>query len=64
MYAFDYLNLRENSTVVEMLATFKEDTKNLICFSDDVVRINQRENKEKRVLLVTRNTPFVRAKVC
>lgn len=55
MFARDYLNLAKNPTIIKMLQSFKEETDNLVCFSDQMIRINHRENKEKRVILVTRN---------
>lgn len=54
MFARDYLNLRENPHVRKILQANKEDPEDQLCFSDQMMRINKKEHKEKRVLFVTR----------
>lgn len=54
MFARDYLNLHENPILRRMLQLNGEDPDDILCFSDQMMRINNREHKEKRVILVTR----------
>lgn len=55
MFARDYLNLSNNPMIIKMLQAYNEDVENLLCFTDKVMRINKRENREERVIIATRN---------
>ena len=54
LFAHDYLSLRNKPVVLKIMAKYDEDKENDRCYSDYMIRINRKENKEKRVIFITR----------
>jgi hypothetical protein len=53
LFAKDYLGIREDPRIVKTLKKFGEDLLDFRCYSDYMFRINHREHKEKRAILIT-----------
>ena len=54
LFARDYLSLRDKPAILKLMAKYNDDLQNAQCYSDYMIRINSKENKEKRAILITR----------